>query len=87
LKGFRPDPDDRIGQIGVGLLAISDGMMMTHETDREILDVNVSVYDALYARFKTEMKMRDGAVIVPDHRQYGPGARNELLRALLQEPW
>lgn len=87
LDGMRPAPDDRIGQIGVGLLAISDGMMMTHETDQEILDANLPIYDALHARFKSEIKMREGSLTAPDHRPYGPGARNEFLRALVQEPW
>jgi hypothetical protein len=87
VRGVCPAPDDRIGQIGVGLLAISDGMMMTHETDQEILDANMPVYDALHARFKTEIKMRADGLTAPAHTPYGPGARNEFLRALVQEPW
>src|SRR5258705_4818069 len=52
LHGFKPAPDDRLGQIGVGIAAFSDGMIMHKTTDPERLEASYVVYDALYALFK-----------------------------------
>jgi hypothetical protein len=83
LKGYRPAADDRYGQIAVGLLAISDGMMMVRDGDLDVLDSSMVVYDALHARFKTEVLMAELGSAPPDHRPFGPGPRTEYFKALL----
>jgi hypothetical protein len=85
LKGYRPAPDDRYGQIGVGLLAMSDGIMMLHDTDRQVIEASLPMYDALRARLLTEVLMRERGLQPPDHRGQGRGSRNEFFKALLQE--
>ena len=52
LHGFRPTIDDRYGQMAVGLLAFSDGMVLLKKTDQERLDSSYIVWDAVYALFK-----------------------------------
>ncbi len=52
LHGYRPASDDRYGQMAVGLLAFSDGMMLLKESDQERLDASYVVWDAVYALFK-----------------------------------
>ena len=37
LHGFRPAADDRLGQIAVGLLAIAEGLLLTHRDDNAII--------------------------------------------------
>jgi hypothetical protein len=85
LHGVRPGPDDRHGQIAVGLLAISDGMMMVRDGDSDVLEASMVIYDSLYARFKTECLMSALDVEPPDHRPFGPSLRTEWYKALLQE--
>jgi hypothetical protein len=52
LHGYRPASDDRYGQMAVGYLAFSDGMILLKPSDQERLDASYLVYDALYALFK-----------------------------------
>ena len=52
LEGYRPPITDRDGQIGVGFLAFSDGMILHKSSDQERLDASYVAYDALYALFK-----------------------------------
>ncbi len=52
LEGYRPPITDRDGQIGVGFLAFSDGMILHKTNDQERLDASYVAYDALYAVFK-----------------------------------
>lgn len=52
LEGYRPAIDDRDGQISVGYLAFSDGMILNKPSDQERLDASLVAYDALYALFK-----------------------------------
>lgn len=52
LEGYRPPITDRDGQIGVGFLAFSDGMILHKTNDQERLDASYVAYDALYALFK-----------------------------------
>jgi len=52
LNGYRPPIDDRDGQISVGFLAFSDGMILHKTNDQERLDASYVAYDALYALFK-----------------------------------
>ena len=52
LHDFRPGPDDRYGQMGVGLASFADGMMITEAGDRARLDASYVVWDAMYALLK-----------------------------------
>lgn len=52
VDGYRPPQDDRYGQIAVGLVAFSDGMMLLKPSDQERLDASYVVWDTLYALFK-----------------------------------
>jgi hypothetical protein len=83
LHGYRPPTDDRHGQIAVGLLSISDGMMMVRDGDSDVLQASMVVYDALYARFRTEVLMAELGVAPPDHRPFGPSVRTEWFKGLL----
>lgn len=52
LEKYRPPIDDREGQIAVGFLAFSDGMLLHEPSDQARLDASFVAYDALYALFK-----------------------------------
>ena len=52
LHGFHPAADDRYGQMAVGYLAFSDGMIQLKHSDQERLDASYIVWDAMYALFK-----------------------------------
>ena len=54
IDDFDPAPDDRYGQMGVGLVAFSDGMIVLEESDRRRLDRSYVVWDAIYALFKED---------------------------------
>lgn len=51
LTKYRPAADDHYGQIGVGYVAFSDGMVLFKKTDAERLEASYVAYDALYALF------------------------------------
>ncbi|MFJ9590791.1 chromate resistance protein ChrB domain-containing protein [Streptomyces acidicola] len=85
LDGRQPTQEDRLGQIGMGLVAISEGVMITRETDLEIIESSMGIYDALYARLKTEILVERRGIELPAGMPFGPGPRNEILRALLLE--
>jgi hypothetical protein len=52
LHGYRPPIDDRYGQMAVGYIAFSDGMILHKRTDLERLEASYVAYDALYALLK-----------------------------------
>jgi hypothetical protein len=52
LDGYRPPVDDRYGEMAIGFLAFSDGIILLKPTDQERLDASYILYDALYALFK-----------------------------------
>ena len=51
-EGYRPPMGDREGEIAIGYLAFSDGMILHKTNDLERLDASFVAYDALYALFK-----------------------------------
>lgn len=51
LHDFRPSPDDRYGQMGVGLASYADGMMLVETDDRKRLDASYVVWESMYALF------------------------------------
>jgi hypothetical protein len=56
LEGYRPPASDREGQIAVGFLALSDGMILLKTLDQERLDASYPAWDALYALFKSNKR-------------------------------
>lgn len=52
MNDYRPKPDDRLGQIAVGYLAFSDGMILVEQSDQKRIDASLVAYDALYTAFK-----------------------------------
>ncbi len=83
LEGYRPGRDDTDGQTAVGLLAIAEGMMLTHQQDNAILDASFVVYDALYANFRTDALIESRGLAQPtgdDGR--GPSQHIEFRRGI-----
>jgi hypothetical protein len=85
LHGYVPSADDVDGQIAVGLLAVSEGMMLTHLTDNAILEASYPVYDALYANFRAHALMEAKGLKAPASTGRGPGDKTDFLRALLKD--
>jgi hypothetical protein len=83
LHGYRPPLDDANGQMAVGLLAVSEGMMLIHLTDQLVLDSSYPVYDALYANFKAHALMEAKGLRPPPPTNRGPAEKTDFLRALL----
>lgn len=52
LHGYRPPATDRLGQVAVGFLAFSDGMVLLESNDAKRLEASYHAYDALYAAIK-----------------------------------
>lgn len=78
-----PSINDLDGCIATGLVAIAEGMMLTNQSDDAILQASLPVYDALYANFMTQERVRIEGIVVPrgeDGR--GPSAMVEVLRGV-----
>jgi hypothetical protein len=58
LHDFSPAPDDYYGQMAVGLVAFSDGMVLVEGSDRRRLDRSYIVWDAVYALFSEGRQFR-----------------------------
>jgi hypothetical protein len=58
IHDYDPPADDRYGQIGVGLVAFSDGMIALEESDQRRLDRSYVVWDAIYALFQENRQYR-----------------------------
>lgn len=84
LHGYRPAPEENDGQIGVGLLAISDGLMLIRERDDEVIAASMIVYDALYAHFTAHALLEASGKKLPPRGNRGPTEKTEFLRALLK---
>ena len=85
LHGYRPAAEDRYCQIAVGLLAVSEGVLLVNETDSGIIAASLPVYDALYANFRAHdlVKARNGSI--PDYAGRGPTLPTQFLRRILRE--
>ncbi len=83
LHNFQPAPDDLDGQIAVGLLAISEGLMLIVETDAAMLAASLPIYDALYAQLKVQSLLQQHQLSVPASIGTGPGEKIRFLRTLL----
>jgi len=85
LHGYHPGAEDRHGQIAVGLLAVSEGLMLTHLSDEEIVEANTPVYDALYDNFKVHGIVKSKALSIPRYNALGPTLPTQFLRQLLRD--
>lgn len=83
LHDYQPDSSDRYGQIAVGLLAISEGLMLRHLSDEEIVKANTPVYDAIYDNFKVHGIVREKGLMIPRNDALGPTLPTQFLRKLL----
>jgi hypothetical protein len=84
LHDYHPPAEDTHGQIAVGLLAVSEGLMLTNLADPKILDASFPVYDALYANFKAHALVEAKGLSMPPTTGRGPGEKTEFLRMLLK---
>jgi hypothetical protein len=84
MHEYRPPADDKHGQIGIGLLTISDGMMLINKRDDQVIEASLVVYDALYAIFKAHTLLQASGQTPPPPGNRGPAPKTELLRALLR---
>jgi hypothetical protein len=82
LHGFHPEQSDRHGQIAVGLLAVSEGLMLTCLTDEAIVMANTPIYDALYHNFKAHDLVQQQKLTIPKN-QLGPSLSTDFLRKVL----
>lgn len=80
MHGAKPAPDDEAGQIAVGLLATSEGMMLVSASDAEILAASAPLYDALHATFTVHARMQAQGLALPKPTRPGPGEKNAFLR-------
>ena len=84
LHDYRPGTDDRYGQIAVGLLAISEGVLLVNNTDNAIIEASLPVYDAMYANFRAHQVMKDRGLKLPDSAGRGPTLTTQFLRGMLK---
>jgi hypothetical protein len=84
LHCYRPPQDDTEGQMAVGLLAISEGMMLINDQDNHIIESSLGVYDALYANFRGHDLIAAKGQNLPDHQGKGPTLPTQVLRAILK---
>ncbi len=85
LDGYRPGPEDQVGQIAVGLLAVSEGTMLVNIDDAMIIERSLPIYDALYAYFKAHHLAKAKGVPLPEHAGKGPTNPTRYLRGLLKD--
>lgn len=83
LHGERPSDHDEYGHMAFGLLAISEGVMLIHSTDAEIVDASLGIYDALYANFRAHRLLQASGKTLPAPEGKGPTNATILLRRLL----
>ena len=83
LHDYRPDRNDEPGQMAVGLLACSEGMMLIRDGDNDIIESALVIYDALYAHLRAQYLARAGGITMPDPAGKGPTLQIRLLRQLL----
>jgi len=84
MHDYRPGPQDTDGQIAVGLLAISEGILFNQSTDLQIIEASFPVYDALYANFKVHATLHEQGFKPPPPTRPGPGEKFQFLRGVLK---
>jgi hypothetical protein len=86
LHHAKAGPDDRWAQIAVGLLAVSEGVMLLHDTDHAILKASFPIYDALYANLHAHALVKEKGLQIPDFQGLGPTLPTRFLRQVLNGP-
>ena len=86
LHHAKAGPDDRWAQIAIGLLAISEGVMLLHDTDDAILKASFAIYDALYANLHAHALVKEKSLQIPDYQGLGPTLPTRFLREVLKHP-
>ena len=81
----RPPEDETIAQMAVGLLTISEGMMLLNEDDAKIIENSLPFYDALYTYFTAHQLAKTKGAALPDSAGRGPTNQTQYLRLLLRE--
>lgn len=84
IDHLKVGPDDRWGQIAAGLLAVSEGMMLMHESDEAILQASFPVYDALYANLHAHALVAQHKLALPGYEGLGPTLPTRFLRQVLK---
>jgi hypothetical protein len=84
LHDYRPAREDRLGQMAVGLLALSEGTMLIEEDDATIIERSLPFYDALHAYFTAHYLAQEKGLPLPDHAGRGPTNPTLYLRRLLK---
>jgi hypothetical protein len=84
LHQYQPDASDIHGQMAIGLLAISEGFMLTITDDFKIVQANSPIYDALYDYLKVHQIVHSNGLSIPKDHQLGPTVPTNYLRDLLQ---
>jgi hypothetical protein len=84
LHGYRPGAEDRYGQIAVGLLAVSEGVLLVNDTDNAIITASLPIYDALYANFRAHQLVKARGASIPDSAGRGPTLPTLFLRDILK---
>ena len=77
-------PDDRWGQTAVGLLAISEGLILQHDNDDAILKASFPIYDALYANLHAHAQVTAQNLTVPGNQGLGPTLPTRFFRQVLK---
>lgn len=77
-------PTDEHGRMCYGLLALSEGMMLRHENDADVLEASFPIYDALYANFRAHHLMHASGRKLPERDALGPTNATRFLRAVLR---
>lgn len=85
LQGYRPPESDHLGQIAVGLLEISEGMMLLDGDDYDVLRASLPFYDALYRSLSVRAQVKLASIEVPRPGPKGPAEKIALFRELLQQ--
>ena len=86
LHHAKAGPDDRWAQMAVGLLAVSEGVMLLNDTDDAILKASFPIYDALYANLHAHALVKEKGLQIPDYQGLGPTLPTRFLRHVLNDP-
>ncbi len=73
LEDYTPAEDDEDGQIAIGLLALSEGLMLRHQDDDAILTASFPIYDALYTALKMRAHLAREGIVIPHKGEDGRG--------------
>lgn len=84
LHHYRPTADETYGQIAVGLLAFSEGMMLINEDDATIIERSLPIYDALLTYFTAHQLAALSNKPIPERAGKGPTNETVFLRKLLK---